>query len=106
MDLDVKQMEWIAKASSDGEGYIVIERGVDYRIGIAARDLPEGVKYSLEFLVRVVYPDKRIADALMERGYGLREEDGWLLAEKVVDPDLVSTEVRSLKECVERSGIG
>ncbi len=106
MDLDVKQMEWIARASSDGEGYIVMERGVDYRIGIAARDLPEGVGFSLEFLVRVVDPDKRIPKMLAEMGYGLREEDEWLLAEKAVDPNLVISELRSLKELIERFGVG
>jgi hypothetical protein len=107
MDIDLKHMEWIARASSDGESYIVMERGVDYRIGIAARNLPEGVGFALEFLVRVLDRRERISDALKGLGYSLRKDDeGWICSEKALDPDIVQDEMKALKDLMEMNGFG
>jgi hypothetical protein len=110
--IDIEGLDRIAIGSGDGEGYIVIDKGDGFRIGLVARAVQGGIAYSMEFLVRMMDREHaidpvRIEQALMVtraligRGYSLtNEDDGWIYAERAVGPSMVDDEGRFLKGLV------
>jgi hypothetical protein len=113
-DIDLRGLEMTARASIDGEGYLVISKGDGFRIGLVVRILEDGIiDHTLELLVRfldrghTVNTERmeqalRITRALTERSYELNNEnDGWIYAERQIDPVHLGEEIGFLKEQVE-----
>ncbi len=110
--IGIEDLEGVALASSDGEGFMMVNKGDGFRIGIVARVVQGGIAYSMEFLVRMMDREHNVDPARIEqalivtraligRGYSLtNEDDGWIYAERAVDRSLVEDEVMFLKGIV------
>lgn len=112
-EMDIKGLEEIARASNDGEGYMIIAKGDGFRIGLVANSIDgNGTKFRFEFLVRFLdrcHPitaermeqAARITRTLTDRGYDLNnEDDGWVYAEREVDNERIGEEIAFLEELI------
>ncbi|MBN1538695.1 MAG: hypothetical protein JW939_01015 [Candidatus Thermoplasmatota archaeon] len=115
--IDMERLDKNAKASQDGEGYMVLARGNGYRIGIVALvGRGSKISHTVEVLVRALDSDHevdttrmeqilKITRELTERDYSLStENDGWIYAQRSIDPALVETELQFLMALVDTPG--
>jgi hypothetical protein len=115
-DVNVEKLAEGAKSSDDGEGYVVVARGDNFKIGLIAR-IEENSKmnFSMELLVQLL-EDKRQVDPsriknvmdivgiLIDRGYYLTsEEGGWIFGEYSATYERIKDEMEFLISLIEEN---
>ncbi len=113
--IDIKSLESEAQTAISKEAYQQLDNTNDYRIGVSVILSVDGEFSHLIELVYCVLKSKakvdisllnramEISKVLQNKGYSVyHQDDGWIICEKVIEPEMIEDEYEFFKKFCKR----